>query len=53
MGYCLPSNFDLAKLDPTLLKNSKLSMLEIFFFAVFSYCTFKLAIKRMDKSIRL
>ena len=26
-------------------------MLEIFLFAVFSYCTFKLAIKRIDKSI--
>ena len=26
-------------------------MLESFLFAVFSYCTFKLAIKRIDKSI--
>ena len=38
-------------IDPTLLEISKLSMLEIFLFAVFSYCTFKLAIKRIDKSI--
>ena len=26
-------------------------MLELFLFAVFSYCTFKFAIKRIDKSI--
>ena len=54
MGDCLLSNFDLAKLHfdrSTLLEISKLSMLEIFLFAVFSYCTFKLAIKRIDKSI--
>ena len=38
-------------IDPTLLEISKLSMLEIFLFAVFSYYTFKLAIKRIDKSI--
>ena len=38
-------------IHPTLLEISKLSMLEIFLFAVFSYCTFKLAIKRIDKSI--
>ena len=97
MGDCLLSNFDLANsilINPTLLEISKLSMLEIFLFAVFStllaeslrsfldeegkrkrvpsssiptylgssketlfagyvfsYCTFKLAIKRIDKSI--
>ena len=33
-------------IDPTLLEILKLSMLEVFFFAVFSYCTFKLAIER-------
>ena len=38
-------------MDPTLLEISKLSVLEIFLFAVFSYCSFKLAIKRIDKSI--
>ena len=37
-------------IDPTL-ETSKLSMLEISLFAVFSYCTFKLAIKMIDKSI--
>ena len=54
MGDYLQSNFDLANsilIDPTLLEISKLSMLEIFLFAVFSYHTFRLAIKRIDKSI--
>ena len=38
-------------IDPTLLEISKWSILEIFFFAVFIDCTFKLTIKRIDKSI--
>ena len=40
-------------IDPTFthLEISKLSMLESFLFAMFSYCTFKLAIKRIDESI--
>ena len=38
-------------IDPTLLEISKWSILEIFFFAVFIDCTFKLTIKRIDESI--
>ena len=56
MGDSLLSNFDLAKLhfdQFNIIRNFKIidTMLEIFLFAVFSYCTFKLAIKRIDKSI--
>ena len=54
MGDCLLSNFDLANsilIDPTSLEISKLSMLEIFLFIVFSYCNIQTCNKRIDKSI--
>ena len=54
MGDCLLSNFDLAKLHfdrSNIIRNFKMIYSRNFLFAVFSYCTFKLAIKRIDKSI--
>ena len=54
MGDCLLSNFDLAKLQfdrSNIIRNFKIIYARKFPFAVFSYCTFKLAIKMIDKSI--
>ena len=54
MGDCLLSNFDLAKLHfdrSNIIRNFKIIYARKFLSAVFSYCTFKLAIKKIDKSI--